>query len=175
MSIILPDIWGQGQLFAFSALDGKSLWSDDFVGVLSGDRVGIRFYSKVKRELAIVNLSKQKPVFTAVTGDLIGMSLDAEKEINIIYADTHLIIGNTVSNAQAVVLTEGKYSAEHVGEIEIQDTFDGEFTAFLCESDRFAFAFGKRFLRVTRDFFLGAGITVAKPTVNYTLGLLHPI
>ena len=31
----IPNIWGQGQLFAFSALDGNSLFSDDLVGTLS--------------------------------------------------------------------------------------------------------------------------------------------
>jgi len=35
--------WAQGQLFAFSALDGDSFFGDDFVGTLSGDRLGIRF------------------------------------------------------------------------------------------------------------------------------------
>ena len=54
--MILPKKWGQGQLFAFSALDGDSFASDDFTGMLCGDRIGVRFFSKVKRELAIVNV-----------------------------------------------------------------------------------------------------------------------
>ena len=41
----IPNIWGQGQLFDFSALDGNSLFSNDLVGTLSGDKIGIRFHT----------------------------------------------------------------------------------------------------------------------------------
>lgn len=43
---MIPYKWGQGQLFAFSALDGKSLFSDDFVGILSGDKLGVIFHTR---------------------------------------------------------------------------------------------------------------------------------
>ena len=49
--MVFPTIWSQGQLFAFSALDGESYAQDDFVGVLSGDKVGVRFYTKVKKRI----------------------------------------------------------------------------------------------------------------------------
>ena len=52
-----PNVWGQGQLFAFSALDGSALSTEDFVGTLSGDRISIRFHTKIMRELALVNIS----------------------------------------------------------------------------------------------------------------------
>ena len=38
---MVPKKWGQGQLFAFSALDGDALFTDDFAGTLSGDKIGI--------------------------------------------------------------------------------------------------------------------------------------
>ena len=69
--MIIPNKWGQGQLFAFSALDGPSYFSDDFAGMLSGDRIGIRFYSNVKRELAFVNVYEKGLEFDAVTSDYI--------------------------------------------------------------------------------------------------------
>ena len=45
-TMMVPKKWGQGQLFAFSALDGLSYASDDFTGMLCGDRIGVRFFSK---------------------------------------------------------------------------------------------------------------------------------
>ena len=69
--MITPNIWGQGQLFAFSALDGQSLYSDDFVGILSGDKIGIRFFTKVKRELAITGIKGYVPCFETVASDII--------------------------------------------------------------------------------------------------------
>ena len=69
--MLVPKIWGAGQLFAFSALDGKSSNIDDFAGMLSGDRIGVRFYSKIIRELAIVGIQSSSLQFNAVTGDYI--------------------------------------------------------------------------------------------------------
>ena len=40
---MIPNKWGQGQLFAFSALDGASFFSDDFTGTLAGDKIGVIF------------------------------------------------------------------------------------------------------------------------------------
>ena len=91
--MVTPNVWGQGQLFAFSALDGRSLWGDDFVGTLSGDKVGIRFHTNVKRELAIVNLRGMEPVFDTVVSDVILLNTN-QGQISLAYADTHTVIGN---------------------------------------------------------------------------------
>ena len=137
----IPNLWGQGQLFAFSALDGKAVMGDDFAGMLSGDRIGIKFYSAVRRELAIVGHQVDDLVFNAVCGDWI--SADTPKgSIKIIYYNTHLVIGQVCETAMPVVFVEGKYDREFLGNIEVQDTKDGEFTALLQEGNKFAFAFG---------------------------------
>lgn len=138
----MPNIWGQGQLFAFSALDGESYMSDDFAGMLAGDRIGIKFYSNVRRELAVVGYKVDDLVFNAVCGDYI--CADTPKGcIKIIYHCAHLIIGEVCETGIPTVFVEGKYNREFVGNIEIQDTQDGEFTALLHENNKFAFAFGK--------------------------------
>ena len=69
--MMIPRKWGQGQLFAFSALDGASYASDDLTGMLCGDRIGVRFFSNVKRELAMVNVWGKNLEFDAVTSDYI--------------------------------------------------------------------------------------------------------
>lgn len=46
---MVPDKWGQGQLFAFSALDGDAFFFDDFTGTLTGDKIGIIFNAPVRR------------------------------------------------------------------------------------------------------------------------------
>lgn len=139
--MVTPNVWGQGQLFAFSALDGRSLWGDDFVGTLSGDKVGIRFHTNVKRELAIVNLRGMEPVFDTVASDVILLNTN-EGRISVIYADTHTVIGNVAGSAAAVVMTEGDCRCKALDGIRLQDTQDGEFTAFIREGNRFCLAFG---------------------------------
>ena len=138
---MLPNKWGQGQLFVFSALDGISLFSDDFVGTLSGDRIGIRFLTKVKRELAIVGYRTSDLVFPIVSGDYICAELTEGRTIRILYHDTHLIIGDLPEDACAVVFTEGKAAITEENGIQLQDTGDGEFTALAVSGNRFAFAF----------------------------------
>ncbi len=139
----LPNVWGQGQLFAFSALDGTSLSTNDFVGILSADKIGIRFFTKIKRELALIGFNKSNPVFEAVLGDMISIKNDSNETANIIYADTHLIIGNTFDAVSPIVLVEGKSNLINDGSIEIHDTLDGDFTAIITKDNRFAFAYGK--------------------------------
>ena len=61
---MLPQKWGQGQLFAFSAVDGESLFSDDFTGTLAGDKIGIIFHTKLRRTLFFSDINGSAPDFT---------------------------------------------------------------------------------------------------------------
>lgn len=140
--MILPDRWGQGQLFAFSALDGNALASDDFPGMLCGDRVGIRFFSRVRRELAIVPLSGPGLTFDAVTSDCIVFGFPGQERMRMLYARPHLIIGQVAGNAMPAVFVEGPCRLEQAGDMDIHDTLDGECTALARSGSRFAFAFG---------------------------------
>ena len=141
--MMIANIWGQGQLFAFSALDGNSYESDDFVGYLSGDRIGVKFVANVRRELAIVMTSALQPEFNVVTGDCLCAETNNGKSINIVYADAHLIIGNTPGDSCAVVFVEGRFEKNCKDGAEIHDTNDGEYTALLTDGNKFAFAYGK--------------------------------
>lgn len=140
--MMVPTKWGQGQLFAFSALDGLSYASDDFTGMLCGDRIGVRFFSNVKRELAMVNVWGKNLEFDAVTSDLIRFHFPEQKAARIIYAKAHLVIGNVSGVIEPAMFTEGRHKTETVDDVEIHDTMDGDFTALQWTGDRFAFAFG---------------------------------
>ena len=140
--MVTPNIWGQGQLFAFSALDGGSFAGEDFVGTLSGDKIGIRFHTKVIRELAVVKVAGLEPVFETVASDLIRLQTNMGS-ITVIYADTHTVIGAVSGHAEIAVMVEGCHTVRKMGALEIHDTCDGEFTALLRNGDRFAFTYGK--------------------------------
>lgn len=138
----IPHIWGQGQIFAFSALDGEVRRSRDFSGTLSGDRVGIRFSTKIRRELAVTDLPVEELVFRAVCGDYIHAET-AGGNLKMIFAAAHLLIGQLPEGASAVVFTEGAHKTEEGEDVTVQDTGDGEYTALAFCGNRFAFAFGK--------------------------------
>ena len=140
--MIIPSKWGQGQLFAFSALDGSSYFTDDFTGMLSGDRIGVRFYSNTRRELAFTNVWGKNLEFDAITSDYICCHFPGQDHMRIMYAAQHLIIGNVAGVVYPAVFTEGPHTTEYVDGAEIHDTKDGDFTAIKIEGSRFAFAFG---------------------------------
>lgn len=140
--MLLPKKWGQGQLFAFSALNGPSYFSDDFTGMLCGDRIGIRFYSKIKRELSFINVFEKALEFDAVTSDYICCHFPEQGYMRIIYAAQHLVIGNVSGVVLPAVFTEGTHLTEIIDGVEIHDTQDGDFTALKVDGMRFAFAFG---------------------------------
>ena len=49
--MILPDIWGQGQLFAYSGMDGAVPYDAQMIGALLGDHAGVRLHTKAPCEL----------------------------------------------------------------------------------------------------------------------------
>ena len=135
--------WGQGQLFAFSALDGDSYFSDDFTGILSGDKVGVTFCSQCRRCLFFGNMNKFiEPEFQCVTSDMIILNT-LVGALSMIYAERHLIVGEYADNLGIYMSAEGECDIIRKGDIEIHDTKDGEYTALLRRNGRYAFAFGK--------------------------------
>lgn len=89
MSDLMPNIYGYGQVFAFSALDGESKYKNDFAGTLTAKPVGIRFELTTPRTLSC-DCSISKAV--AVSGDVINIAA-SEGDILIVYRDRHCVIG----------------------------------------------------------------------------------
>ncbi len=139
----IPDIWGQGQIFAFSAIDGKTSRKEDFVGILAGDRVGIRFHTKTRRELAIVGSGAASPDFHAVCGDYICAD-SVGGSIKILFYTAHTVIGEVPEGAEVTVFTEGKHNREYIDNVEVHDTCDGEYTALLVQGKKFAFSYAEK-------------------------------
>lgn len=152
--MVTPKIWGQGQLFAFSALDGDSHWDGDLTGTLCGDKMGIRFHTKVKRELVLTNLQGLAPKFSCVSSDLILIDT-CRGQASMIFANRHTVIGSLPETMGAVVLCEGEHTLTKEGDLQIQNTGDGESTALLRSGNRFAFAFGNTAEEAAQNAYLG--------------------
>ena len=70
---MIPNKWGQGQLFAFSALDGDSFFTDDFTGTLSGDKIGVIFHTKKRRTLYFSEMKDLLPKIRCIASDIIAL------------------------------------------------------------------------------------------------------
>ena len=140
---MLPNKWGQGQLFAFSALDGEALFSDDFTGTLSGDRIGVIFNTICRRTLYFGDMNKDTaPVFSCVTSDMINV-ISLAGNFSIIFAGRHLVVGEYEEKTGVFVNLGSECEIIKKDNIEIHNTHDGEYTALLKKNGKFAFSYGK--------------------------------
>lgn len=140
---MIPAKWGQGQLFAYSALDGKSLFTDDLTGVLSGDKIGVIFHTRCRRTLFFGNMNKfVQPEVKYVTSDMIVIETIIGT-MSMFFAQRHLIVGEYAELMGVFVSADGNCEITTDGDIEIHNTFDGEYSALLRRGGKFAFAFGK--------------------------------
>ncbi len=137
---MIPRKWGQGQLFAFSALDGESFFTDDFAGILSGDKIGVIFQTKCRRTLFFRDMQGLAPEFSCVTSDMIALETLVGK-FSMIFAERHLVTGEIASMPGVFVSVDGECEIIRKGDIEIHNTSDGEYTALLKRNNKFAFAY----------------------------------
>jgi glycogen debranching enzyme len=79
LPVKLPDIWGGGQLFAFSGLEGPTSWAHPLVGNLLDDAIAIDFHQDPPVVLEIVSESGETPAVTprVVLGDCFELDVAA--------------------------------------------------------------------------------------------------
>lgn len=83
----LNDIWGYGQLFGYSALEGTNRYYNDFIGTLTRKKIGIRF--ELKEWIKIIFPIKGRIQFNAITSDFIdAKTQDGDFYISFIDNDT---------------------------------------------------------------------------------------
>lgn len=86
----LHNIWGYGQLFGFSGIDGQTRYYNDFIGTLTRRKIEIRF--ELKEWIKVYFPFKGRVKFKAITGDMI----DAKTQCGdffITFADMDTLVG----------------------------------------------------------------------------------
>ena len=86
----LNNVWGYGQIFGFSGIDGKNRQINDFVGTLTHKKIGIRF--ELKEWIKVFFPIKGRIKFHAITGDMIDAQT-AQGNFFITFADCDTVVG----------------------------------------------------------------------------------
>lgn len=86
----LNNIWGYGQLFGYSGLDGENRYYNDFVGTLTNRKVEIRF--ELKEWIKVYFPLKGRVCFHAITGDMIDAKTQSG-DFFITFADMDTLVG----------------------------------------------------------------------------------
>lgn len=86
----LNNIWGYGQLFGYSGLDGKNRYFNDFIGTLTRRKIEIRF--ELRQWIKIFFPVNGRVKFKAITGDMIDASTK-DGDFFITFFDADSIVG----------------------------------------------------------------------------------
>ena len=86
----LNNIWGYGQLFGYSGIDGINRYYNDFVGTLTSKKIGIRF--ELKQWLKVYFPIKGRIKFNAITGDMIDAKTQ-DGDFFITFSDADTLVG----------------------------------------------------------------------------------
>lgn len=131
----LPNIWGPGNLFAYSGLDGTCTYSGSLVGTLCGDRIGVIFYTKIKSQLSLVLKDIKDIDYTVVASDIVQgdfTGINGERyPFTLLFYAQDTVIGQTTESALPVVFVEEAVDVvpETIGNIRVY-TCGGEYVAF---------------------------------------------
>lgn len=142
--MFLPNIWGQGAIFAFSGLDGETSYKNDFVGTLLGDEFGILFHLRNRRKLIfnlhpIVKDINYKCVSSdIIIADFISREKNLVSPFILVFSNKNLLVGETaklvhpqviLENGESIYIEEGLWlqpSEEEYTALCIKDAEEGK-------------------------------------------------
>jgi glycogen debranching enzyme len=136
----LPDIWGEGALFAFSGLDGETNTRSGLVGTLGRQSYDLLLHTPLRRMLRLRIAGETVP--RIVTNDT--LCVDAlDGELVMTFQAWHTLIGQLPSVAELSLCAEnGPEAIEQGGYYLSADLAHGDVLALARAGNRFALAYG---------------------------------
>ena len=152
----LNNIWGYGQLFGYSGLDGKNRYYNDFIGTLTRRKIEIRF--ELREWIKVYFPVKGRVKFNAITGDMIDAET-REGDFFITFANMDTLVG--YSPVAPKIIGQNKLNYRKSLGVELYFNADDSI-AVICEKSkdgyRFAiahstasYAFARGLVRLYKD------------------------
>ncbi len=146
--VVYPNVWGPGQLFAFSGIDGETDWFHPFVATTLSEDMGLLFHLREPRRLwcepTTIIVEKLEPL--VVTGDCIEFSVESRRggpfQIRYLFLDRFTVIGETSVHMPARVRAEGSAMVASAPDV-VTHSSRGEHTALVTKAygEKLTFAF----------------------------------
>lgn len=108
----LPNVWGGGASFAFSALDGNNIYNEAISANLLSDKLGLGFNTALKAYLYIALENVSDVIFEVVSSDLIKASIVAND--------------GSISAAEFIFVRQNTVLVRHLKAYRLKCVFDGE-------------------------------------------------
>ena len=140
----LPNIWGEGSLFAYSGIDGKTDWYHPFIGTFMSDRLGVIFHLRGRRQLWCGQFLKEMDISNnIIVSDLIDVTIE-DSPIWFVFINKDIVLGKTDLRYPPKTTIENQADVEFKPNTIIQ-SYKGEHTTLLWEEHgnviKFAYAF----------------------------------
>ncbi len=136
----LPNVWGEGALFAFSGMDGETNAASQFVATYWREPYGLLFHTP-RRRILEVHLTGRGTIRVA-TGDVYAVETPGGNLV-VTFSAWHTIIGVMPDDARMVLrLEDGPEAEARDGFWVSEDAEHGDVLAGLQEGHRFALAYG---------------------------------
>ena len=116
----LNNIWGYGQLFGYSALDGQNRYYNDFVGTLTSRKIEIRF--ELQEWVKIYFEVKGRINFNAITGDMIDAKTK-DGDFFITFSDMDTLVGYSPVEPKIIFQKKMNYKKSYGADV-YWNTFD---------------------------------------------------
>ena len=149
----LPNIWGEGAIFAFSGLDGETNARSGFVATYANQPYSLLFHTP-RRRLLTLHLPQSGEVYLA-TGDVYVIQVDAGQAqvLGVAWATWHTIIGILPADVDGIEIalrfedaTEPKANPAHHPAAEdtwvTHDTVNEDALVLCLQDRRFSLAYG---------------------------------
>lgn len=158
----LNNIWGYGQLFGYSGLDGINRYSNDFIGTLTAKKIGIRF--ELRQWIKVIFPVKGRVKFRAVTGDMIDAQT-ADGDVFITFADADTLVG--YAPVLPKITGEKKLSYRKSWDVDVwSSAFDSIGLQYRKEGDLYQFSIhhsgSYAEARSLANFYMGADVQQLK-------------
>lgn len=146
----LPNVWGGGASFAFSALDGSNIYNEAISANLLSDRLGLGFNTALKAYLYIAFENVSDVIFEVVSSDLIKASIVANdgsiSSAEFIFVRQNAVLVRRLKAYKLKCVFDGDVEYIRKGNTEIYTGENGTFALYSEENDAYsvsAFACGK--------------------------------
>ena len=137
----LPDIWGEGALFAFSGMDGETSGSSGFVATFARERYGLLFHTPQRRLLDIK--LRHEGATRIVTGDVLAVETP-QGDLVLAFSHWHTLIGVTPNDTRLQLGFEAGPVAAWQSPFRLsEDEQNRDVLALIEQGGRFALSYGE--------------------------------
>jgi glycogen debranching enzyme len=137
----LPDVWGEGSLFAFSGIDGETDAASGFVATFARDAYGLLFHTPRRRYLDITLGEAGTP--RIVVGDVYAVET-GQGDLVVAFSAWYTLIGLLPEGARLQLRSEDGPGADRQMGVSVSaDTQNRDALVLIERAGRFALSYGQ--------------------------------